>query len=192
MLHLSTTLLASFLPSFLPSRHAYLTCVPSSTGSSQWDYLSTGRGLLTFNLTNLRADIAFYYFSNGLRNPSMRCCAGIDMICCSRYLLPIYHLSITHLSPIYHPSITHAIDDAMSRSKSNQTVSFRNPNQPLRARVVATGRFLTYPHHLSSSPITILIIIIYPHHHPHHLSILIIYLYPHHHLSSSPISILIR
>lgn len=108
---------------------AYLTCVSSSTGSSQWNYLSTGRGLLTFNLTNLRADISFYYFSNGLRNPSMRCCTAIDMICCSRYL-----------SLIYNSSITHAIDDAMSRSKSVQTVSFRNPNQPLRARVVATGR----------------------------------------------------
>ena len=86
--------LPSFFPSLLPASHVYLTCMPSSTGSSQWDYLSTGRGLLTFNLTNLRADIAFYYFSNGLRNPSMRYCAAIDMICCSRYLSPIYH----HLS----------------------------------------------------------------------------------------------
>ncbi len=167
--------LPSFPPSLPPASHAYLlTCMPSSTGSSQWDYLSTGRGLLTFNLTNLRADIAFYYFSNGLRNPSMRCCAAIDMICCSRYLSPIYHPSIT----IYHSSITHA----MSRSKSVQTVSFRNPNQPLRARVVATGRFLTYPHHLSSSSILIIYL--------HHLSSSPIFIiYPHHLSSSSSILI---
>ena len=61
-----------------PSLQVMSACVPLpssttlTTGSSQWDYLSTGRGLLTFNLTNLRTDIAFYFFSNGLRNPAMR------------------------------------------------------------------------------------------------------------------------
>ena len=33
------------------------------------DYLKNGRGNLTFNFTNLRSDISFYYFTNGLHHP---------------------------------------------------------------------------------------------------------------------------
>lgn len=33
------------------------------------DYIINGQGALTFNLTNLRADVAFYYFTNSLTNP---------------------------------------------------------------------------------------------------------------------------
>ena len=34
-------------------------------------YLSTGAGELTFNLTNLRADVGFYYFKNGVSKPML-------------------------------------------------------------------------------------------------------------------------
>ena len=34
-------------------------------------YLSTGVGELTFNLTNLRSDVGFYYFTNGLSKPML-------------------------------------------------------------------------------------------------------------------------
>lgn len=32
---------------------------------AQGDYLTSGSGIMTFNMTNLRADFKFYYFSNG-------------------------------------------------------------------------------------------------------------------------------
>lgn len=35
------------------------------------DYISTGAGSMLFNMTNLRADTKFYYFSNGLSYPNM-------------------------------------------------------------------------------------------------------------------------
>lgn len=60
------------------------------------DYMSSGVGKLTFNMTNLRADIAFYYFTNGTYSPIM----------------------------VY---------------TSDQVVQFKNINEPLRPRVVATG-----------------------------------------------------
>ncbi len=33
------------------------------------DYMTTGEGTLSFNFTNLRGDISFYFFTNGLANP---------------------------------------------------------------------------------------------------------------------------
>eukprot|EP01038_Epipyxis_sp_PR26KG_P012938 gene12938-17346_t len=42
-------------------------CSSSSNESSS--YLSSGYGILTFNMTNLRAGIDFYYFSNGTSHP---------------------------------------------------------------------------------------------------------------------------
>ena len=70
-------------------------------------YLSSGFGSLTFNFTNLREDISFYIFSNGLK------------------------------TPFYQNSSLNAAPDS-------QTVSFTNPNQPLRPRVVATGDYNEY------------------------------------------------
>eukprot|EP01031_Cornospumella_fuschlensis_P036154 gene36154-43850_t len=36
---------------------------------AQGDYLSSGSGLMTFNMTNLRADFKFYYFTGGPASP---------------------------------------------------------------------------------------------------------------------------
>jgi acid phosphatase type 7 len=60
------------------------------------DYNTKGSGTLSFNLTNLRADIKFYYFTSGTRYP--------------------------HLV-----------------NSSQELVTFKNVNQPLRPRVVPTG-----------------------------------------------------
>jgi len=60
------------------------------------DYLSTGKGTLQFNMTNLRSDIRFYFFRGNLS----------------------------------HPILTAA---------STVNVTFANPNQPVRPRIVATG-----------------------------------------------------
>jgi hypothetical protein len=62
-------------PSLVPGSENYIfNSVPVKYGMCFWsgtstlahlhgDYLSTGVGSLTFNLTNLRADVAFYYLS---------------------------------------------------------------------------------------------------------------------------------
>jgi hypothetical protein len=60
------------------------------------NYNSHGSGTLSFNLTNLRADIKFYYFTSGTRYPRLV-------------------------------------------NSSEEVVTFNNPNQPLRPRVVPTG-----------------------------------------------------
>lgn len=73
----------------------YGWCDDSST------YISSGSGALTFNLTNLRADVGFYYFTGGLSK-------GV--------------LMATYSKP----------------------VTFKNYNQPLRARVVPTGWMLSF------------------------------------------------
>lgn len=70
-------------------------------------YYSEGTGSLRFNFTNMRDDIAFYYFSY----PSYS-----DEANTLRYT-----------------------NKAYLRNSSDETVSFQDPNQPLRARVVATG-----------------------------------------------------
>lgn len=62
------------------------------------DYLKTGEGSLTFNLTNLRSDVKFYYITNGTDVPVIK-------------------------------------------SSSKQLVSFKNPAEPLRARVVPSGDY---------------------------------------------------
>lgn len=74
------------------------TTVPVKYGwcSDSPDYLVGGKGFLTFNMTNLRADIAFYYFTNSTKYPIVV-------------------------------------------GQAAQTVTFKNIDQPLRPRVVATG-----------------------------------------------------
>lgn len=80
------------------------------------DYLSTGEGFLTFNLTNLRSDVKFVFYTNGLQYP-----------------------------------------EAMNESTSDQVVQFRDINQPLRPRVVATGDYdvfnLVWSSATSTSPV---------------------------------------
>jgi len=44
------------------------------------NYLSTGKGSLTFNFTNLRADIKFYYFTNSTSYPVQVASAGAEQI----------------------------------------------------------------------------------------------------------------
>ena len=59
-------------------------------------YMTEGTGSLTFNLTNLRSDVRFYYMTNGTRTPVVR-------------------------------------------SSGEELVSFKNPNAPLRPRIVPSG-----------------------------------------------------
>jgi len=45
--------------------------VPVKFGMCNTDpaYMATGKGVLSFNFTNLRSDISFYFFTNGLKHP---------------------------------------------------------------------------------------------------------------------------
>lgn len=74
----------------VPVKYGY--CDESDT------YMTNGKGFLTFNMTNLRSDIAFYYFTSSLSKPVLV-------------------------------------------ATTEQKVSFKNPNQPLRPRVVPTGDY---------------------------------------------------
>ena len=47
----------------VPVKYGFLDASP--------EYLSTGRGALRFNMTNLRAPVKFYYFKNGLSAPQL-------------------------------------------------------------------------------------------------------------------------
>ena len=64
---LATDWIAAYSPanvdikSVVPVKYGY--CDDSA------DYLTTGSGFLTFNMTNLRNDVAFYYYTNGLSTP---------------------------------------------------------------------------------------------------------------------------
>jgi hypothetical protein len=44
-------------------------CASSLVGEGVSEYLSAGRATLSFNLTNVRSDIVFRYFTNGFSNP---------------------------------------------------------------------------------------------------------------------------
>jgi hypothetical protein len=70
-------------------------CAQQHVGSES-EYLTTGTSSLQFNLTNVRSDIVFHYFTNGFHSPQ---------------------LVLTSTTP----------------------VTFHNPNQPLRNRIVPTG-----------------------------------------------------
>jgi hypothetical protein len=61
-------------------------------------YMKDGEGELTFNMTNLRSDVKFYYVTGGTEKPALK-------------------------------------------SSSDALVSFENPNEPLRARVVPSGDY---------------------------------------------------
>lgn len=80
---------------YSPSNIDIKTTVPVKYGYCDMDkaYLKTGRGTLTFNMTNLRQDLAFYYFTGGLKDPIVQ-------------------------------------------TQATTTVSFTQPNQPLRSRIV--------------------------------------------------------
>jgi hypothetical protein len=82
------------------NRDALRSTVPVKYGYCDEDvsYMTSGKGLLTFNFTNLRADIGFVYFTNGTRYPIRTGQAHRSML-----------------------------------------VSFKNVEEPLRPRVVATG-----------------------------------------------------
>jgi acid phosphatase type 7 len=62
------------------------------------NYVATGKGSAKFNLTNLRADVGFVFFTNGTTYPVLV-------------------------------------------AKAEQTISFKNTNEPLRPRIVATGDY---------------------------------------------------
>lgn len=78
----------SLVTTNVPVKYGY--CDDSSS------YLSTGYGSLKFNMTNLRDDIAFYYFTGSLSSPVLQ-------------------------------------------KAADQVVKFKNINEPLRPRVIATG-----------------------------------------------------
>ena len=62
---------SDWIAAFSPALTNYTTKVPVKFGMANIspDYMNTGQGTLQFNFTNLRADISFYFFSNGLKHP---------------------------------------------------------------------------------------------------------------------------
>lgn len=60
-----------WIAAYSPANVDIATTVPVKYGwcDSSPDYMTTGKGQLLFNFTNLRADIAFYYYTNGLSKP---------------------------------------------------------------------------------------------------------------------------
>ena len=60
-----------WIGAYSPANVDIKTTVPVKYGwcNDYADYLVTGAGALTFNFTNLRADIAFYYFTNSTAYP---------------------------------------------------------------------------------------------------------------------------
>ena len=63
-----------WIGAYSPEYVNIMTSVPVKFGwcDESPNYNITGLGSLSFNFTNLRADIRFYYFSNSLYNPIMR------------------------------------------------------------------------------------------------------------------------
>eukprot|EP01035_Chromulina_nebulosa_P026022 gene26022-34015_t len=94
---------SDWIAAYSPADVDITTTVPVKYGwcDDSSTYISSGSGALTFNLTNLRADVGFYYFTGGLSK-------GV--------------LMATYSKP----------------------VTFKNYNQPLRARVVPTGWMLSF------------------------------------------------
>lgn len=60
-----------WIAAYSPANVDITTTVPVkySWCDNSADYLTTGQGSLLFNFTNLRADIAFYYYTNGQSSP---------------------------------------------------------------------------------------------------------------------------
>jgi hypothetical protein len=69
--HSSTPLSTDWIGAYSPADIDITTVVPVKYGycDEAGDYLTAGKGALTFNLTNLRADVAFYYFTTSLSKP---------------------------------------------------------------------------------------------------------------------------
>jgi hypothetical protein len=90
-----------WIGAYSPANVDITKTVPVKYGWADEDanYYTSGTGSLTFNFTNLRADIAFYYFTNSTGHPIL-------------------------------------VADAPHR-----LVSFKNNNEPLKPRVVATGDY---------------------------------------------------
>ena len=93
----STPTTGDWIAAYSPADVDITTTVPVKYGycDESSTYLSDGTGSLRFNMTNLRANIAFYYFSNGTKYPIA--------------------------------------------NNVSSTVTYFNFNQPLRARISATG-----------------------------------------------------
>lgn len=64
-------LATDWIAAYSPANVDIKSTVPVKFGycDDSADYLTNGNGFLTFNLTNLRSDIAFYYYTNGLSTP---------------------------------------------------------------------------------------------------------------------------
>ena len=96
--------------------------------SASLDYLTTGIGTLYFNLTNLRADVQFYYF----------------------------HGNASFMPYNYNDRYDGAADYVLMNT-SDTIVSFRDKNQPLRQRITATGDYdqfvLSWSSYNSTNPI---------------------------------------
>lgn len=63
-----------WIGAYSPEEVSVTTTVPVKYGycnDALTSYLTTGHGYLTFNMTNLRAGIKFYYFTNGTKYPIM-------------------------------------------------------------------------------------------------------------------------
>jgi hypothetical protein len=60
-----------WIGAYSPANVDITTTVPVKYGwcDDDLNYMNTGMGTLTFNFTNLRADIAFYYFTNSTAHP---------------------------------------------------------------------------------------------------------------------------
>jgi hypothetical protein len=98
--HTSSGYDGDWIGAYSPSDVDITTTVPVKYGwcDEDLDYMKNGNGQLTFNMTNLRADIKFYYFTGGTATP-------------------------------------------VNVNSSDTTVVFNDINEPLRPRVVPTGKF---------------------------------------------------
>ena len=77
---------------------------------SDSNYLETGRGVLYFQFTNLRADVRFYFFTGGYNNT----------------------IFLADATPPGNYR-------ARPKTQSIETVTFTHINEPLRNRIVQTG-----------------------------------------------------
>lgn len=69
--HAAAPLSTDWIGAYSPADVDITKVVPVKYGYCDEDgaYLTAGKGALTFNLTNLRADVAFYYFTTSLSKP---------------------------------------------------------------------------------------------------------------------------
>ena len=102
-----------FIAAYSPADANISSTVPVMFGSCDSDpnYLSTGKGLLNFQFTNLRDDISFYFFTGGYNN--------------------------TFSYFLESPSVGN--NQAKAVMKYPLTVSFENINEPLKNRIIPTS-----------------------------------------------------